>query len=320
MQKTILTTVLLLLFCLPSIAQLDTSQVHFLDPAPTLHKGRTIGVSSVLGGGYTLSMIGLNELWYKNHPRSKFHFFNDNGEWMQIDKVGHAWSAYAEGLYGIGLYRWAGVEDKKAVWIGGMSGFVFQMGIEVLDGFSERWGASSGDIIANTAGTVLVIGQELGWQDQRIQFKFSSHPVSYTRFDQAVQTRIQDLYGTTFQEKILKDYNGQTYWLSVNPSSFFKKDRKFPKWLNIAIGYGAEDIFGGFDNTWEIEDTGQQFDYTHIERYRQFYLSFDIDLTRIDTRSRFLKRLFEALSILKIPAPTIELNTKGKVRLYPVYW
>ena len=265
-------------------------------------------------------MIGLNELWYKGHARSGFHFFNDNGEWMQIDKVGHAWSAYAEGLYGIGLYRWAGVENKKAVWIGGISGFVFQMGIEVLDGLSERWGASSGDIVANTAGTVLLIGQELGWREQRIQFKFSSHPVRYGDFDQAVQDRAKNLYGSTFQEKILKDYNGQTYWLSINPSSFFNKNRKFPKWLNIAVGYGAEDVFGGFKNSWEVEATGETLDYTHIERYRQFYLSLDIDLRRIPTRSRFLKTLFGAISILKIPAPALEINTKGKLRFKPLYW
>lgn len=304
----------------PTFAQSDSTKLHFLNPAPSLRKGRAIAVSTTFTSAYVLSMIGVNELWYKNHPRSSFHFFNDNGEWMQVDKVGHAWSAYSEGLYGMGLYRWAGVENKKAVWIGGMSGFVFQMGIEVLDGLSEQWGASSGDILANTAGTVLLIGQELGWGEQRIQFKFSSHPVSYSDFDQMVQARAKNLYGTVFQERLLKDYNGQTYWLSINPSSFFKKNTRFPKWLNIAIGYGAEDVFGGFENVWELETTGETLDYSHIERYRQFYLSLDIDLTRINTKSRFLKRLFETISVLKIPAPAIEFNTKGQVKLKPFYW
>jgi hypothetical protein len=35
-----------------------------------------------------------------------------------------------------------------------------------------------------------------------------------------------------------KDYNGQTYWLSVNLHSFIKA----PKWLNLAIGYGGRNV------------------------------------------------------------------------------
>src|SRR4051812_42271731 len=45
-----------------------------------------IGTEATLYAG---SLIGLNELWYKNYPRSSFHFFNDNKEWLQMDKVGH---------------------------------------------------------------------------------------------------------------------------------------------------------------------------------------------------------------------------------------
>ena len=32
--------------------------------------------------------------------------------------------------------------------------------VETLDGFSEEWGASWGDLIANTSGTFVFIGQE----------------------------------------------------------------------------------------------------------------------------------------------------------------
>ena len=33
----------------------------------------------------------------------------------------------------------------------------------------KQWGASSGDLIANTFGSLLVIGQEVAWNDQKIQ-------------------------------------------------------------------------------------------------------------------------------------------------------
>jgi hypothetical protein len=47
--------------------------------------------------------------------------------------------------------------------------------VEVLDGFSSEWGASSGDIIANASGTALFVSQELLWKEQRITPKFSFH-------------------------------------------------------------------------------------------------------------------------------------------------
>ncbi len=47
-------------------------------------------------------MVGLYSAWYSNYPQTNFHFFNDNNEWKQVDKVGHAYSAYIEsyGKYG----------------------------------------------------------------------------------------------------------------------------------------------------------------------------------------------------------------------------
>ena len=43
---------------------------------------------------------------------------------------------------------------------------------------------------------------------------------------------------------MLKDYNAQTYWFSANLKSFFP-EIKFTAWLNVAVGYGAEGMFGG---------------------------------------------------------------------------
>ncbi len=297
-----------------------TPKLHFLEPAPQPHKGRIIGVSTFGGVSYTAGMIAVNQLWYSQYERTHFHFFDDNGEWNQIDKVGHAWTSYAEGYYGISLYRWAGLHDKKSIWIGGMLGTFFQSGIEVLDGFSAKWGASVGDLVANVSGSAMVIAQELAWQEQRIWFKLSSHKVNYNDYPLDVQTRAKDLFGTSFQELLLKDYNGQSYWLSVNPSAFSRrKNGKFPKWLNVAIGYGIEDVFGGFENKWTTDD-GTDYDFSELQRYRQFYLSLDIDLSRIKTKSRFLNFVLAGFNVLKIPAPALEWNTKGQVKFHPLYW
>lgn len=270
-------------------------------PKIPFSKKRLAIVTGTEAALYAGSMYGLNQLWYKNYPRSSFHFFDDNYEWLQMDKCGHATTAYYVGRVGIGLMKWSGVERKKAIWYGGMVGSVYQSTIEVLDGYSSQWGFSIGDFTANTIGSIVVVGEELAWDEQRIVLKFSFHPSIYAPYR-------PDELGKTLQENILKDYNGQTYWLSVNPSSFMSKQTKFPKWLNIAVGYGAEGMTGAFFNPPYISAGGWQINF---DRYRQYYLSFDVDLTRIKAKSKILNTVFNTIGFIKIPAPSIEFNKYG---------
>ena len=250
---------------------------------------------------YGGSLVGLNELWYKDYPRSSMHSFDDNQEWLQLDKIGHVTTSYYVGRVGTQLYKWSGLNRKKAIWYGGMLGSVYQSTIEVLDGYSSQWGFSWGDFAANTAGSLLCIGQELAWDEQRIILKFSFMQSEYSKFR-------PNLLGKNLQENILKDYNGQTYWLSVNPASFMSDETRFPKWLNIAVGYGANGMTGGNFNPPYIDGNGFQI---YHERYRQYYLSFDVDLTRIKTKSKFLNTVFYSIGYLKIPAPALEFSEKG---------
>ena len=123
----------------------------------TLKKRRNILLISE-ATAYTVALVGLNQLWYADYPKSDFHFINDNGEWLQMDKMGHISSSYYTGVAGIKAYEWAGFSRKKAIWYGGMTGSFFLTIIEILDGHSAEWGASSGDLIANTTGSLLAIG------------------------------------------------------------------------------------------------------------------------------------------------------------------
>ncbi len=103
--------------------------------------------------GYGGTLVGLNAIWYAKYPRSGFHFFNDDAEWQQMDKVGHVYSAYTESRATMELWRWAGLSRKKSIWIGGLSGVAYQSIIEVLDGFSSQYGFSPGDFAANIIGS-----------------------------------------------------------------------------------------------------------------------------------------------------------------------
>ena len=291
-------------YCQIAVAQ--NSIEKFLKPSDTLNKKRlkTLVISEVVIGSATL--IGLNQIWYADYPRSNFHFINDNAEWLQMDKVGHVFSSYHLGSFGANALKWVGANRKSQLIYGATLGLAFITTVEVFDGYSANWGASWGDVAANVSGTALYVSQELLWKEQRIVPKFSFHTTPYA-------SARPNVLGNSVQEQILKDYNGQTYWLSANIYSFAKSS-KIPKWLNIAVGYGAEGMITGND-----EFTNTIF-LPESKRYRQFYLSLDVDLTKIETKSHFVKTVLTIFNTIKIPAPTFEIKGSGGTKLHFIYF
>ena len=273
------------------------------------NKNRVLIVSATSAAVYVTSLIALNETWYKDYPKSSFHTFNDAGEWLQMDKVGHGWSAYNLSRLSSASWKWAGISENKSVILGTITGFSYLTVIEILDGHSANWGWSWADMAANAAGSSLFAAQQLGWKEQKIQFKFSAHRKTY---EPDLEMRADELFGSSLPERILKDYNGQTLWWSFNINSFLHK-KFIPPWLNISVGYGAEGMFGGYENIAYDEDGNETFNRTDIKRYRQWFLSPDIDLTKINTRSKFLRTILAGLNAIKIPAPSLELSN-GKLK------
>ncbi|MDX2002470.1 MAG: DUF2279 domain-containing protein [Chitinophagales bacterium] len=297
----------------------------FFRPDTTLNKTKVWIAGGSTVGIYTGALVVLNEYWYKGYPRSRFHFFNDSKEWMGIDKCGHIYSSYVESRWATGIFRWTGMKERQAIWIGGMTGAFLQTSIEILDGFSEKWGFSGYDILANTAGSMMVIGQELAWKEQRITLKISAFPQSYP---DDLRPRAKDLFGNTAVELFLKDYNAITTWASVSIGSFIKKPTKFPKWICVSVGYGANGLYGGFENRWCKDsntdvldcDPANVVDRTDVRRYPQFYLSMDVDFTKIKTRSPVLKSLFNVINVIKVPFPAVEFNPVDKVKVHPIFF
>jgi hypothetical protein len=274
-----------------------------------INKGRLTGVLVVQGSLYVASIAGLYYAWYRDYPQSGFHLFSDGNEWMQVDKCGHLITSYYISRIGHASYRWSGMKENAAAWYGGLLGFAYLLNIEILDGFSSEWGFSMGDLAANTLGSAIFVGQQLLWHQQKFSLKYSWHQTRYAQYR-------PDLLGENLIQNMVKDYNGHSYWLSGNISSFLPPDSKFPKWLNIAFGYGAEGMTGASENT--IEYKGKPV--PGFPRYRKFFLSLDVDLTRIPTKSPVLKTIFTVLSFIKIPAPAIEYNTMGQWKVYGVYY
>ncbi len=310
--------ILIILFSLSNWKLLVAQDsLKFLDYPSKTQLPRLYLVSGSISTAYTGAMLLLNQYWYAGFPKSPFHFFDDSQEWLQIDKAGHLLNAYYLSNWSRGLFQWTGIAPKQAAWIGFGSSMLFMSSIEIFDGFSSKWGASWTDLATNFLGSSISLTQDLSWHQQRIRVKLSVTPHQYPP---DLQQRIQALYGDSFAELILKDYNATNVWLSINPSMFMSKTNPYPKYLSWSIGYGAEGLLGGRENKWIDPQNGLIVDRSDIPRYRQFFLAPDIDLSRIPVKKIWLHKLLNVLNIIKIPAPTLELNPQDGLRWHWIYF
>ncbi len=285
------------------------AQNKFLQPSDQYMPGRLRGVVITEIAGGILVSVGLYYLWYRKHPRTHFHFFNDNGEWLQVDKAGHLTTAYNIAAIQYDLMRWCGVKNDASVAIGSLTGLGYMSIIEILDGFSSKWGFSKGDMLANIVGTAIFAGQQKWWDGQRISFKFSYHATIYPQYQPAE-------LGKNLVSRILKDYNGQTYWLSVNIKPFLSAKNDWPAWLNMSVGYGAEGMIGARKNPDSLN--GRLI--PAFPRYRQLYLAPDADLMRVSSTGYIFNAAAYLTRFVKFPAPAVEWNTLRQWKFHPVYF
>ncbi len=259
--------------------------------------------------GYSTALLALNQAWYKDYPRSSFHFHNDLPDWFQQDKLGHVSATYHLGRLSAASFRWAGLSNTGSTWAGAMSGLAFLTAVEILDGFSAEWGASISDMAANAIGAGTFLAQQLAWEEQRIVLKYSFHESGLAKYR-------PNLLGSNLPEKMLKDYNGQTFWLSFNMKSLLDLESIMPAWLNLAIGHGATGMLGSRSNPAYYNGEG----LPQLERHRQWYLAPDIDFSRIPVQSPFLKTLLSGLNFLKMPAPALEYNSEHGLQFHWLFF
>lgn len=273
--------VFLLLLSAPVLGQ-DTTARH---PSP-----RALIIAA--GATYTTSLVVLSRLWYSQSPRQSFTFFNDWHEWKQVDKAGHFYTAFHLSAGTSQLLKKYNLPDNKADAWGAMGGFLLLLPVEIFDGFSAGYGASLPDAAANLSGAAFYYLQARLWNEVRLQPKFSFQRTPYPRL------RDDHTLGKDLLSEILKDYNGQTYWLSINMDRFVR----FPRWINLALGYGATGMVYARD---------PQNETSGYHAYREFYLGLDIDLSHIKTRSKALNTLLFFVHTIKLPAPAIKFSPAG---------
>lgn len=300
----IVLTVLVSLFLQVCTAQVSADSLWNESEKPSLSRSTKLGIGFTLLG--TGALVGLNELWYKDFPRSPLHSFDDSREWQQVDKAGHFLTAYQinRGLHQ--SFMWAGAEERSARVVSSLLSFGFLGGIELMDGYSEAWGFSWSDLGANSLGIGLYLGQDALWGEQRILPKFSYSPTPLASCRPGT-------LGSNHLERVFKDYNGQTYWLSLDLNSFTSKNI-LPPWLSVAVGYGANGMIGAENNDVLTECSGD------LSRTRELYLSIDLNGKYIKTNKRWVRGLLKLTEYIKIPAPALRFDSNGTLSAHPLFF
>ncbi|HVZ96665.1 MAG TPA: DUF2279 domain-containing protein, partial [Chitinophagaceae bacterium] len=217
---------------------------------------------------------------------------------------GHATTAYNIAAFQYNVMRWAGVNKTASLWTGIGTAFAFMSMIEISDGFSQKWGFSPGDMLANVSGITLFGVQQAIWGRQKILLQYSYHETIFAKYNPGE-------LGSNLPERMLKDYNGQSYWMSFNLSSFFK-NAAIPKWITADIGYGATGMTGAVANPAEVNGKP----VPSFSRDRKLFFAIGGAFTANKNTS-----YPSWINIFKIPAPALEYNlTEGKMKADILYY
>ena len=123
--------------------------------------------------------------------------------------------------------------------------------------------------------------------------------------------------GKTFLSRMLKDYNGQTYWLSFNIGFFFTRKNGFSVLAEFESGlwsrrYDWCQIQSGF---------GQRRKPSRISRVTgSFILPRMPILYRIPSNSSFYNAAAYLTQFSKLPAPALEWSKLKGLRFHPFYY
>ena len=272
------------------------------DSSKTIIKIINIGVPSAA----VISLVGINEVWYKNYARSDFHFFDDLKEWNGMDKIGHACTSYQLNKISHSLFKKNNI--KKPLLKSSVYTFGYMLGVELLDGYSTEWGFSIYDVIGNGLGTILYTFQERKFKNQPFKIKFSSHKSTYASCRPS-------LLGENRLQQILKDYNGQTYWLTFNYNELWNKRIKLFDYIDFAFGYSIDGFTGGHNNP-EISSCNCLInDCNNLKRTSQFIFSVDLNTSKIKNKHPILGKFLLPFDIVKIPFPAFILNNSKNFKL-----
>ncbi|GMU87877.1 MAG: hypothetical protein AMXMBFR49_00850 [Chlorobiota bacterium] len=238
-----------------------------------------------LGTAYLGSIAAIHlyqsNAWWSGRT-GKFRVIEDWDYALWVDKLGHFYSPVilAHG-FSVGLEA-AKVDYGTGIWISSAAALLFQLYVEVYDGFAQDWGFSTGDAVMDVAGAAYPVLQYYYPVLYNFHPRFSYWPV---KLGKEGHNPGQNLI-------VVDDYEGQKFWLSMRVNNLFGKgfEKIWPDFLMLSVGYGVRDLDGR---------GGGKSD---------FYIALDLDYEQIPLYGSFWQMLKNSFGFIKFPMPAIRIN------------
>ena len=244
------------------------------------------GVGTAFLGGNAYLYHYFKKAWWSGE-RSDGFFWNADWdmEFRDQDKFGHMLGGYHLTRIGYAGLRTACVSKRKSLIASATYAALFQLQIEIFDARFKKYGFSYPDLVANTAGQVLAVAQELNPRLKAVKPTFSY------RQTRALKHRV----GTSELRPSI-DYTGQTYWFSTDVNRLLPDAAKpyWPSFVRLSAGHSITD--------W-IDASG-----TSRRAKRKILLSLDLDPEKLPGNAPLWRSIKHTLSYYHFPAPAIQLT------------
>lgn len=246
---------------------------------------------TVTAAGFTLAMTAVHfarytPLWetYKTS-----FFINENSLYASnFDKALHMYGGVVSAdLFSSGL-RLQGYDKEQAVLLGAASSSLFYLFIEVEDAHISYLGFDAIDLSASVLGSAYPVLQHYVPLFNSLTPKFSYR-------SSGINTTMPNQYSPQF----LSDHEGQTYWIGVTVADMLPASYKesYPRWLGAAVGFSMRNL-------------------GHNAR-QEYYVTLDVDLRAIDTKSDLMNAILRTLNYIHFPMPGIKFaQGKPQVGMY----
>ncbi|MDP4219214.1 MAG: DUF2279 domain-containing protein [Bacteroidota bacterium] len=223
--------------------------------------------------------------FWKNAEKVPFHFSNDPPYAMHNDKFGHAYYAATTADIIKLCYAEAGMERKTAAWIGFGSSLLAQTLVEIGDAFhgsTAYYGFSPGDEVADILGSSFSLMKE--------------YIPGLSRFDYKVGFWPSSAYKEGAYHTIIDDDESEFFWMSYQ--IYHDLPEGFPKWLNIGIGYGVQNLL-------QVQSLP---DRKGTIPASQVYLGLDINLKGLPIEGKAWEIIAGLLDHFRIPFPALQVS------------
>ena len=289
-KKRLLIIVFFLIFLQLIFAQNNTH--HFKKEKLT---NSIFGIST----GLFLANSYIDDVWWGDQ-KTEFSF--DSGRdaiyALNVDKCGHFMGGliFSE-IVSTSMYN-SGIDMMSSNWIGGFSGSILQLAIEIKDAYSPYWGFSKVDLFAGSFGAFWPIFQYYHDPLKAMNFKFSYWNKSdhYQKLQLEMGNEINNL---AWQD----NYINQTYWLTINMRKITNNEA-FPDWINIALGFSIDD--SQYLDQYNRKQGGKN----------EWYLALDYNISSL-FKTTANNKILKWIDYFHFPAPTIRISPEFE--WYPLF-